>query len=168
MDYQIQILNLQNNTLRIRALVENLHPAQVRWKPKPDQWSILEVINHLVDEERYDFKVRLDIILHHPEQEWPKIDPQGWVTSHQYNQAELDESIENFLLERQSSLEWLRSLNPDLDAIVDHPLGSMRAGDMFAAWISHDWLHIRQLVELHYAYLQEQMKPYASFYAGDW
>ena len=29
------------------------------------------------------------------------------------------------------------------------------AGDMLAAWLAHDFLHIRQLNELHYAYWLE-------------
>jgi hypothetical protein len=44
----------------------------------------------------------------------------------------------------------------------------MRAGDMFAAWVAHDGLHIRQLNELHRSLLERAAKPYRVGYAGEW
>ena len=80
---QIMALNAE----RIRALAAGVAPDAARWKPDPETWSILEVVNHLYDEERLDFRVRLDTILHRPEEPWPRIDPQGWVTERRYNDA---------------------------------------------------------------------------------
>ena len=88
------------NAERIRALAAGVAPDAARWKPDPETWSILEVVNHLYDEERLDFRVRLDIILHRPEEPWPRIDPQGWVTERRYNERELAPSLEAFLAER--------------------------------------------------------------------
>ena len=39
---------------------------------------------------------------------------------------------------------------------------------MLAAWVAHDLLHLRQLVELHYAWTAQQLQPYSVAYAGDW
>lgn len=61
----------------IHSLTLGISDVQARWKPDPQSWSILEVINHLYDEECADFRVCLDIILHHPDQPWPPINPQG-------------------------------------------------------------------------------------------
>jgi hypothetical protein len=44
----------------------------------------------------------------------------------------------------------------------------MRAGDMFAAWVAHDGLHIRQLNELHRLLVERAAKPYRVGYAGEW
>ena len=95
---------------RIRALVEGVSDEQARWKPDADSWSILEVVNHLYDEEREDFRVRLDLLLHQPSEVAPPIDPQAWVSAREYNQRDLAESLGNFLEERQRSLDWLRGL----------------------------------------------------------
>ena len=48
----------------IRALVTGVSAEQARWKPTPEDWSLLEVINHLYDEEREDFRQRVDYQLH--------------------------------------------------------------------------------------------------------
>ena len=115
---------LTNNAERIKSMAAGISIEQARWKPEPSSWSILEVINHLYDEERRDFRIRLDIILHHPEQEWPPIDPEGWVIEQKYNERGLESSLENFLEERRVSLEWLDSLGQfDWDEVGAHTGG---------------------------------------------
>lgn len=169
MDISPFLTQMTANAERIRLFAQGISNEQARWKPDPDSWSILEVINHLYDEEREDFRVRLDIILHKPTEPWPPIDPQGWVTARKYNERDLGESLNNFLTERDNSLAWLRNLSaPNFEAVYTSPFGSMSAGDMFAAMVSHDLLHLRQLVELHWAYTGMQLVPYQGYYAGDW
>lgn len=77
MDINVLTARMADNASRIQRLVEGVSAEEARWKPDADSWSILKVVNHLLDEEKEDFRVRLDIILHHPEQTWPPIDPEG-------------------------------------------------------------------------------------------
>ena len=107
----------------IHSLTLGIPDEQRRWKPDPESWSILEVINLLYDEECADFRARLDIILHHPEQAWPPIQAPGWMSEHLYNQRELVQSMDNFLNERRKSLKWLRGL----DALLFFPIGGVSA-----------------------------------------
>ncbi len=143
---------------------------QARIKPTSKDWSILEVINHLYDEEREDFRQRLDLTLHQPDKEWPPIDPEGWVTSRAYQQRDLQPSVADFNAERQRSIAWLQTLkSPDWSVSRTHPSGFvLRAGDLLSAWVAHDVLHLRQLVELHYHLCQLHTKPYNVRYAGEW
>ena len=101
---------MMENAVRIRTLLQGVSDEQARWKPNADSWSMLEVINHLLDEERRDFRVRLDYTLHRPGEPWPPIDPGGWVTARGYNQRNLEESLAQFLSEREASIAWLRRL----------------------------------------------------------
>lgn len=169
MDFSTLLQTMKENTKRIRTLVEGISQDDAVWKPDSTSWSILEVVNHLYDEEKEDFRVRLKIILQSPDQPWPGIDPEGWVVDRKYNQRNLRESLQNFLDERASSLTWLQALEqPDWDALYESPFGSMRAGDMFAAWVAHDLLHMRQLVELLRALVVRGAKPFQVEYAGEW
>ena len=154
----------------IAAMVDGVDQTQARWKPSPDDWSILEVVNHLYDEERDDFRTRFDLTLHRPEADWPPIHPSQWVIDRRYHERDLAQSVQAFLAEREKSLAWLRTLNDaDLSVTHSHPqAGSMPAGEMLASWVAHDCLHIRQLTELHYSYLAQSAQPYAVYYAGDW
>ncbi|HXF60964.1 MAG TPA: DinB family protein [Caldilineaceae bacterium] len=158
----------RHNAQAIAALAAGVDQEQARWKPAPDQWSILEVINHLYDEEREDFRTRLDLTLHQPETPWPAIDPQGWVASRHYNGRDLAESLAAFRREREASLAWLAGLkSPDWEIGRRHPAGfTLRAGDLLASWLAHDTLHLRQLAELHYQYHQHLAAPYDVAYAG--
>lgn len=170
MELEFCIAQLAQHAESIRSLAAGISDEQARWKPTPETWSLLEVINHLYDEEREDFRVRLDILLHRPEQAWPPIRPQEWVTEREYNQRSLAESVQNFLNERKKSLEWLGSLDePEWERSATAPWGQpIQAGDMAAAWAAHDLLHTRQLVELHWAWINRQLAPYQVNYAGDW
>ena len=48
----------------IQGLVAGVSAAEARVRPSPEAWSILEVVAHLLDEEREDFRPRLDLVLH--------------------------------------------------------------------------------------------------------
>ncbi len=160
---------LRQQAQTIRSLVEGVGNVQARWKPTPDAWSILEVVNHLYDEEREDFRARVEHILQRADQPAPPIDPQGWVTQRQYNQRDLAESLHNFLAERQQSLAWLMTLTAaDWRRAYQAPWGALHAGDVLAAWAAHDLLHARQLFELNYLHGALSAQPYSVEYAGEW
>ena len=169
MDLELLTTQMNLHGGAIHSLTLGISDEQARWKPDQEPWSILEVICHLYDEEREDFRVRVDYILHHPDQSWPPINPKGWVVERNYNQRDLSMSVDDFLKERQKSLAWLKGLElPDWNTSVTVPFGRFSAGDIFAAWVAHDVLHLRQLVELHWAYVVRAAEPYEVNYAGEW
>lgn len=169
MDMDFLLREFTENPKRIKALIAGVTNTEARYKSGAKTWSILEVINHLYDEERFDFRVRLDIILNHPAENWPPIAPTAWVTQHKYNRRDLQASLADYLGERRRSVRWLRSLGTvDWNTRYARAGRSIRAGDMFAAWVAHDGLHIRQLNELHRLLLERAAKPYRPGYAGEW
>jgi hypothetical protein len=169
MNLEVLTKQMASNAQAIQAFVQGVSDEQARWRPKPEEWSILEVINHLLDEENEDFRAHLDLILHHPNDPWPRIDPQGWITERCYNERDLAQSLDGFLRAREESLAWLKGLSsPDWQAAYEAPFGQITAGDMMAAWAAHDLLHTRQLVELNWAYTLQIVGPYRIRYAGDW
>ncbi len=161
---------LSSSADAIRSLAHAVPPEQAVWKPAPEKWSTLEVINHLADEEVEDFRTRLDLVLHRPREPLPPIDPEGWVVARAYNQRDLAESLARFLEERQRSLAWLGTLSsPDWERSYEHPrAGPLTAGTLLGSWLAHDLLHIRQLARLHYQYLAQQVHPHSLGYAGEW
>jgi len=169
MNLPTAIDHLRKNSDAVRILVQDMSDETARRKPDAASWSVLEVINHLYDEEREDFRAHLDQILHRPEEAWLSIDPQGWVTERGYNGRRLAESLANFLQERQRSLEWLAAL-PEPDWTLTHsaPWGEISAGDMLASWVAHDILHLRQLVELTWSNTLAEIRPFQVRYAGEW
>jgi DinB superfamily len=154
----------------ITAFVSDVEAEEARWKPSPKSWSILDILGHLVDEERLDFRTRLDFILHRPGEPFPPIDPEGWVREKNFNARVLHELTQEFLAERDGSITWLRGISsPDWSLHYDHPTaGRLTAADMLYAWAAHDVLHVRQLARVRYARLAAVAAPRSLNYAGTW
>lgn len=169
MEFKTLYQELQNSTEMIRALLSGITQEEAQVKPNPESWSVLEVICHLYDEEREDFREHLDFILHRQNEEWHGIDPQVWVTERKYNEQNFAEMQEKFLAERQKSVAWLQEISDsEWDITYTSQYGSVSAGEMLSCWIAHDNLHIRQLVELRRARIENITKPYPIEYAGEW
>ena len=169
MEFQTLYQELSYSTEMIRALLAGINQEESEIKPNPESWSILEVVCHLYDEEREDFREHLDFILHRQNEEWHRIDPDGWVTEREYNKQNLNEMQAKFFAERWKSLEWLRGLEEtEWETTYTSQFGSMKAGEMFACWVAHDNLHVRQLTELRRNWIERITQPYDIQYAGDW
>ena len=169
MDLDYFINRLSENRRVFEGLLRGVTTEQAVWKPALDKWSMVEVVNHLYDEEREDFRQRLELTLENPEQPWPKIDPRGWVVTRKYGERELGPSLDNFLAEREKSLSWLKELPaPVWQNRHVRPEGTLSAGDLLASWLAHDFLHIRQLARLHWQYISVMAAPYETAYGGPW
>ncbi len=169
MEFEALCRELETNAETIRALVSGVSQAEAQIRPTPESWSILEVVCHLADEERKDFRPRLDVMLHRPTEAFAPNDSQEWITERKYNERDLAESLEDFLADRKKSLEWLKGLSgSDWEIAYTTPYRTLTTGDMFASWVTHDILHLRQLVELRYARVLRLSTPYDVEYAGGW
>lgn len=177
MEFTTLYQELTYSTEMIRSLLAGITQEQAQFKPSAKSWSILEVTCHLYDEEREDFRGHLDFIistslnasLHQESGEYQFIDPQGWVKGRKYNQQNFKTMQTKFFRERKKSLLWLKSLkNVDWNTTYKASWGSMSAGVMFASWVAHDNLHIRQLTELRRKHIERITKPFKIRYAGEW
>lgn len=170
MEFKTLYQELVNSTGMIRALLAGISQEEAQVKPSKSSWSILEVTCHLYDEEREDFREHLDFILYRQSKdEWRLIAPQAWVKLRKYNEQDFKRMKSKFFREREKSLEWLKGLrNADWNISFKTKWRRMRTGDMFASWVAHDNLHIRQLTELRRARIERIAKPYRVQYAGDW
>ncbi len=161
---------LERNREVFRALVAGVSDDEAARKPDLGRWSLREIVGHLADEERLDFRKRIDLLLHYPGEAWPPIDPEGWVTARKYNERPLADAFADFEAERLESLAWLAGLDgPDWEAVYHHPQGfDLRAGDLLASWLAHDALHLRQIVGLRFDAGGLLTAPYSTDYAGTW
>jgi hypothetical protein len=163
------IRSLAKNLDLFKAQLHDKPNEEYTFKPSPDKWSMLEVACHLVDEEKEDFKIRVEYVLDDPTQPLPKFNPVYWVQSRNYSGQNFDDKVEELLNERTKSITWLESLqDPQWDNTYNHPtLGPMSAGLFLANWLAHDYIHIRQLNRLAYEFHQHQSDIDLS-YAGNW
>ncbi len=169
MDRSQIIAQLARHGEVFRAMLSGLPPEESTWKSAPEKWCALEIISHLYDEEREDFRARIRSTLETPKLPWPKIDPPTWVTERRYMEQDFEVILSKFLSERERSLEWLHSLTdaPWDNAYIHPKVGPVSCELLLTNWVAHDLLHIRQLGNLRYGYLRANTTVPLD-YAGTW
>lgn len=169
MDRSPLISQLERHALVFRSLLNDLSPAEITWRPAPEKWCPLEVVCHLYDEEREDFRARIRSTLESPDAPWPKIDPAAWVVERNYQEQDLSSTLRGFLEEREHSLAWLRAQDHAswTNAYIHPKVGPVSCELLLTNWVAHDLHHIRQLVNLRYAYLKAHTTVPLD-YAGNW
>jgi hypothetical protein len=163
------IQHLETNRLVFQSLLTGKEVEEYQFRPDEKSWSILEIVCHLYDEEREDFRTRVKNTLESPHLAPPSINPQGWVTERKYVEQNYDEKLNAFMNERDASILWLKSLlNVPWENIYEHPVaGKISAYSFLANWLAHDYHHIRQINRRNYEYLKFSSGVNLA-YAGDW
>ena len=164
------IRQLTGNAEALRTLVQTVSDEQAQWKPNPESWSIKEGVEHVYNEERIDFRKHLKELLSEPPQPWGKWRHEELISTEGCRQA-----FEGFLVEREASIAWLMALrSPNWDVASQAAFGPaadvllLSAGDVLISWVAHDYLHLRQMIELLFAWNEKQASPYSVQYAGGW
>lgn len=167
------ITRLETTSAAFPNLLKNVSESDGHWKPTADDWSIVEIVCHLADEDADDFRKRIELTLQDPSTEWPPIDPPQTAVDRKYNEVTLKDAIQRFVSERKRSLVWLDShasqIEAELENTYKHPVhGPFRLGDLLGSWVAHDQLHLRQLTKRFYQLTCRDAEPYSTRYAGDW
>ena len=163
----------------LRALAGIASEQDARWKPAPEHWSILEVCCHLLDEEREDFRARIQLTLRDPALEWPALDLEGIAQRRRYNERDLRAVLDDFAAERAASIAWLDTIVADAPRTDTAPtdwsrakqharFGPLAAGMLLASWAAHDALHLRQIARRLHELAARDAGPFEVKYAGDW
>ena len=79
MDINKAISQLRHLGMAIRSLAADITEEEARWKPDAESWSILEVLNHLLDDHSHFF-------IFHPVQGAFGIGPGAFIISGGINQ----------------------------------------------------------------------------------
>lgn len=152
-----------------KVLLSDISKDEYLWRPAPDKWCLLEIVCHLYDEERDDFRARVRHVLETPDVPMKPNNPPDWVHEHKYIEQNYTETLNKFMKERDESVKWLRSLkSPKWDNEYQHPkMGPLKAEMFLVNWPAHDYLHIRQITKQKFEYLKYTSGDSLN-YAGDW
>jgi hypothetical protein len=168
-DTEFIISQLQNNKFTFESLLSDLGQEESKWKYQQDKWCLLEVVCHLVDEEKEDFRQRVKTTLESPGESPPPIDPGKWVQQRNYIDQIFQKKLDEFLMERDKSIDWLMSIKkPNWEnSYVHQEFGPLSAFQFISNWLAHDYLHIRQIVKIKFEYLKKHSNE-ENDYAGNW
>jgi len=151
----------------LEALLAGLDEALWRARPAPKEWSPVEIVCHLRDEETEDFGARVRAILEGATA-FERIDPERWAVERRYHEAEPRAALAALLERRAESLAMLGVVEPVcLTRVIEHPrLGRMSGLDLVAAWVTHDRLHLAQLAATLARTGATRWAPLRADYAG--
>ncbi|MDU8885424.1 DinB family protein [Yeosuana sp. MJ-SS3] len=160
---------LKQNKEVFLGLLKHVDKDMYLWKQVPEKWCLLEIVCHLYDEEREDFRFRTQWVLEKPNTIPPAINPVGWVTERHYIEQDYNTMLQKFIDERENSIQWIESLkNPAWENAYNHPkVGILTAKHFYDNWLAHDYLHFRQITKLKFDYLNHLSGEDLN-YAGIW
>jgi hypothetical protein len=153
--YQQQLLSLlgqddpaevaQSTASAVQSLLRDAGSDLTR-RPAADEWSVLELLGHLVDAElvmsgRYRWTISQD--------EPPLLgyDQDRWVTRLRHNEAQPEQLLALFSALRAANLRlWRQSTPEDRDRVAMHAeRGPESYGLMFRMLAGHDRFHLNQM-----------------------
>lgn len=132
----------------IRDLMSELSEDDAVWKPAPDRFSVAEVLAHLSQSEGECYRTRVDQFMMEDKPAFEHDDAQFHLE--RYRDRDPEHEFAHFEDQRESNLEYLRSLPPGAGErrAVHNEAGEITLAQMLHEWALHDLGHIRQIAEL--------------------
>jgi len=149
------------------ALLSRLDGALWGERPAPVEWSPVEIVCHLRDEEAEDFGARLRVVVEGGDGFTP-IDPERWAQERGYRSTDPAAALSAFRERRAANLAFLAAVMPErLQASVAQPrAGALSGLDLLVAWVTHDRLHLAQLAATLARLGASRWAPLRADYAG--
>ena len=133
----------------VRNLLEPLDPATLIVRPEPGEWSVHEVIGHLIATDTGAFEDRIQGILD-GEPEIPGFSPWAAINERDFNAVALPDLLAEFDASRVRAAAYVASLDAQrLTLTGEYPgFGTFAAADFVYEWPFHDHEHLRQILDI--------------------
>lgn len=144
------IAQLEATSEIVRALLNGITPEQAQWKPAPDRFSLAEVLEHLSHVEGHYFRAPLERMVDEDHPAVEGYDQNAYAAAGQYSGRDPEDSFDHWEEQRESNVEYLRSL-PAAAATrtgAHRRLGTFTVMELVNEWAFHDLGHVRQIAEL--------------------
>jgi tRNA-binding protein len=140
---------LADTPSRIQSLIAGADEALLRRKPRPDKWSIAEIVAHLADSELV-FGFRLRMIFTNDGVRLNAFDPDAWAGAFRYHLCDAHASAALFAAIRMGTLRMLRQTEASLfDYTGTHEeWGTETARTIVRIEAGHDRNHLAQITSI--------------------
>ncbi|HEV8533781.1 MAG TPA: DinB family protein [Methylomirabilota bacterium] len=139
---------LESAVATIRAEVEALAKPVHVWHPEAGEWSINEIIGHLIEAERRGFAGRIKIMLASKDPQLEGWDQNEVARGRRDDMKPAVKLVAELERMRVESAKLVRGLSAaDLKRGGQHPkVGWLRVSDLLQEWVHHDRNHIKQML----------------------
>jgi hypothetical protein len=141
------IATLEQTHTALARLTSQVPEAALDLRAAPEDWSVREVLAHLVDDEIYVMRVRLERLVKEDHPRLTPHDEKAWFAHRNTSRDQMRELLEDFALQRAASLGVIRMLREsDWAREGYHPeIGVVTAEQWLGNWVEHDLVHLRQI-----------------------
>jgi hypothetical protein len=146
-DHTQLIAILEHTPQTLASITAALPEVALDFRPSPSEWSTREILAHLVDDEMFVMRTRLERMMKEKNPSLLAHDEKAWYRQRNTSRDALSELLSDFRVQRAASLgivkflrenEWARS--------AFHPeYGRFTAEQWIGYWGEHDLTHLRQI-----------------------
>ncbi len=138
---------LETTPANLARLTSKVTDAQLDFRSGPEDWTAREVLAHLVDDEMYVMRLRLERIIKEDLPDLTPHDEKKWYANRNTNRDNLDQLLEDFAIQRAASLNIFQILREsDWQREGFQPeYGRFRAEKWLENWADHDTNHLKQI-----------------------
>jgi hypothetical protein len=138
--------------LAVGAIIEGLTTAQLTQPEAPGKWSMLQVLEHLTDQELVN-SYRLRSVIAEDEPELRGYDQDRWAQRLHYGAVDASTLLEELAVLRRRNVRLLERLTPaELERVGRHAeRGRESAARICALTAGHDLVHRQQLARIRAA-----------------
>ena len=131
----------------LAELTATLDDTALDFRTAPEEWSIREILAHLVDDEIYVMRLRVERIVKEEKPDLTPHDEKQWYASRNTTRDALDELLADFRLQREASLAMLHMLREQDWARtgIQPEYGTFTAEEWLDHWAEHDTVHLNQI-----------------------
>lgn len=135
---------------RLRAVAAGLDEAQRRRRPAPEEWSMNEVMAHLLHVETELFLPRFRLIVGEEHPAFPAFTPEPWARERDHSLDVFDASLAAFARAREETIAYLRALPTEAGERVGVSgfFGPMSLRQYATHVADHDVEHLAQMARV--------------------
>jgi hypothetical protein len=138
---------LEESPAKIQSLAEGLNETESRWKPDPNEFSVVENVCHLRDIEVDGYAARIQKILREDEPFLPDLNGARLAVERLYNEQELAAALDAFKSARRSNVLAVRELSSrqlERRGVFENT-GAITLSGLLELMREHDMAHLDEL-----------------------
>ena len=154
------IATLEQTPATLARLTAMLTDAALDFRTDPDEWSIREILAHLVDDEMFVMRTRLERMMKEENPSLVSHDEKKWHSHRNTSRDTVRELLRDFAEQRTASLGVLTFLrDEDWARTAFHPeYGQFNVETWLEHWAEHDLVHIQQIEQIRAAFEQAEAR----------
>lgn len=132
---------------KIEVLCRGLSAEQLKQRPRAGEWSMKEVMAHLLKVERDLFLARLKLMVSEERPRFQRFDPDAWAAERDHGQGDFADDWRRFAAARRQTVDFLQGLPPAAAERVALSgfFGPVTLAQYATHIVDHDIEHLAQL-----------------------